>query len=181
MCPHYAERFEHCWSCFVCDYAGVGVCFSGTVSVRCVSFSQVLLKSMAQQVPAVSMAFTPVKVSSPSSSLFLLSLLLFCCLLKIGFQIMWCLWFPCNGHFETLLRCPLSCVLCCPVSCRSLFMRTSVSGKFAQIKHLSQHPSFILATLVCLHCIPVVLISPLYFVDVILTRFTSCFLYLPCC
>lgn len=33
------------------------------------SFSQVLLKSMAQQVPAVSMAFTPVKVSSPSSAL----------------------------------------------------------------------------------------------------------------
>lgn len=38
------------------------------LSQLCVFFSQVLLTSMAQQVPAVSMAFTPVKVSSPSSS-----------------------------------------------------------------------------------------------------------------
>lgn len=44
------------------------------LSQLCVFFSQVLLTSMAQQVPAVSMAFTPVKVSSPSSSLSVLFL-----------------------------------------------------------------------------------------------------------
>lgn len=45
-------------------------------SVGCVSFSQVLPTSMAQQAPAVSMAFTPVKVSSPTSSLFPFSVVL---------------------------------------------------------------------------------------------------------
>lgn len=49
------------------------VCISVLYSVRCVSFSQVLPKSMAQQAPAVSMAFTPVKVSSLFLSLPVLS------------------------------------------------------------------------------------------------------------
>lgn len=51
----------------LCDHVSVCMCVCIVpLSKSSVSVSQVLLKSMAQQVPAVSMGFTPVKVSSSS-------------------------------------------------------------------------------------------------------------------